>query len=169
MLRDVQAELAPDRDPRPALVPEAPEAAIPDPPVPAPPPPPIPEPPPPPPVPGPPPPPPAEPPVPPEPPPPPPIPEPALDAGVQIRALTELSERLIASMRELLDGYARLLTLPHRRRAEPTGVTMSAGPFTSIEALYDFEAALSRVRGVRDVVVRGYEGTERAIIDVRLA
>ncbi len=179
MLRDVQAELAPDRDPRPALVPdrdpgpalvpEAPEAAIPDPPVPAPPPPPIPEPPPPPPVPGPPPPPPAEPPVPAEPPPPPPIPEPALDAGVQIRALIELSERLIASMRELLDGYERVLTLPHRRRPEPTHVSMSAGPFPSMEALHDFEAALSRVRGVRDVVVRGYEGTDRAIIDVRLA
>ncbi|HEV3389580.1 MAG TPA: hypothetical protein VG057_11245 [Solirubrobacteraceae bacterium] len=189
MLRDVQAELAPDRDPRPALVPdrdprpapvpdgdpgpalvpEAPEAAIPDPPVPAPPPPPIPEPPPPPPVPGPPPPPPAEPPVPAEPPPPPPIPEPALDASVQIRALIELSERLIASMRELLDGYERVLTLPHRRRPEPSHVSMSAGPFPSIEALHDFEAALARVRGVRDVVVRGYEGTDRAIIDVRLA
>jgi hypothetical protein len=46
---------------------------------------------------------------------------------------------------------------------------MSAGPFPSIEALHDFEAALARVRGVRDVVVRGYEGTDRAIIDVRLA
>jgi hypothetical protein len=167
MLRDVQAELAPDRDPGPALVPEASEAAIPDPPVPSPPP--IPEPPPPPPVPGPPPPPPAEPPVPAEPPPPPPIPEPALDASVQIRALIELSERLIASMRELLDGYARVLTLPHRRRPEPSHVSMSAGPFPSIEALHDFEAALARVRGVRDVVVRGYEGTDRAIIDVRLA
>ncbi|HEX4280020.1 MAG TPA: hypothetical protein VHZ27_04590 [Solirubrobacteraceae bacterium] len=166
--RGQRPELVPDGGPRPALEPEAPEAAIPDPPVPAPPPPPIPEPPPPPP---------AEPPLPPEPvpppipepPPPPPIPEPALDAGVQIRALTELSERLIASMRELLDGYERVLTLPHRRRAEPTGVTMSAGPFASIEALHDFEAALARVRGVRGVVVRGYEGTDRAIIDVRLA
>jgi hypothetical protein len=157
MLRDVQAELVPD----------APASAIPDPPVPAPPPPPVPEPPPP-----------AEPPVPPEPPPPPPVPEPpapppvpepALEARVQIQALTELSERLIASMRELLDGYERVLTLPSRRRAESTHVTVSAGPFGSIEALHEFEEALARVRGVRDVVVRGYEGTDRAIIDVRLA
>jgi hypothetical protein len=156
MLRDVQAELVPD----------APVAAIPDPPVPAPPaapepvPPPIPEPPPPP-DPGP-------PPIP-EPPPPPPVPEPALDANLQIRALTELSEGLIASMRELLDGYERVLTLSQGRRAEATRVTMSAGPFASIESLHEFEKALVRVSGVRDVVVRGYEGSDRAIIDVRLA
>jgi hypothetical protein len=154
MLRDVQAELVPD----------APAAAIPDPPAPAPsppPPPPIPEPPPPaPPIP--------EPPIP-EPPPPPPVPEPALDSSLQIQALSELSERLIASMRELLDGYERVLSLPHRRRAESTHVTLSAGPFASIETLHEFEETLARVRGVRDVVVRGYEGNDRAIIDVRLA
>lgn len=157
MLRDVQAELAPDQEPRPPLEAADPTvAAIPDPP---PPPPPFREPPPP------------DPPPPPipEPPPPPPVPGPALGAGVQIQALTELSERLIASMRELLDGYERVLTLPSRRPAASTYVTMSAGPFTSIEALHDFEEALSRVRGVQDVVVRGYEGTDRAVIDVRLA
>ncbi|HUA02795.1 MAG TPA: hypothetical protein VMB27_02755 [Solirubrobacteraceae bacterium] len=163
MLRDVQAELVPD----------APAAAIPDPPVPAPPPPPPPPPPAPepvpPPIPEPPPPPDPGPPPIPEPPPPPPVPEPALDANLQIQALTELSERLIASMRELLAGYERALTLPQRRRAAATHVTMSAGPFASIESLHEFEEALARVRGVRDVVVRGYEGTDRAIIDVRLA
>ncbi len=171
MLRDVQAELAPDQQPRPPFEAADPTvAAIADPP---PPPPPFPEPPPPPdpPPPFPEPPPPPDPPPPPipEPPPPPPVPGPALDAGVQIQALTELSEGLIASMRELLDSYERVLTLPSRRRAGSTHVTMSAGPFTSIEALHDFEEALSRVRGVQDVVVSGYEGTDRAIIDVRLA
>jgi outer membrane biosynthesis protein TonB len=157
MLRDAQAELVPD----------APAAAIPDPPVPAPPAPPEPVPPPireppPPPDPGPPPIP--EPPPPPDPGPPP-IPEPALD----IKTVADLSERLIASMRELLDGYEHVLTLPQRRRADAAQVTMSAGPFTSTEALHEFEEALVRVRGVRDVVVRGYEGNDRAIIDVRLA
>ncbi len=47
-------------------------------------------------------------------------------------------------------------------------MTLSAGPFASIEALHEFEAALSHLRGVREVVVRGYEGTDRAIIDVQL-
>ena len=48
-------------------------------------------------------------------------------------------------------------------------MTLSAGPFANIEALHEFEEALSRMPGVRDVAVRGYEGTDRAIIDVRLA
>jgi hypothetical protein len=184
LLYDVQAELAPDRDPRPVLVAE-PAFAIPDPPAPAPPPPsPLPEPPPPPP--------PLEPPAPPptpEPPPvpePPPIPEPALGrasppfhepalgSSQQVEALTELTERLVASMRELLAGYERVLAPASRRRLPPTPpataqVTLVAGPFSSIEALREFEAALSHLRGVREVTVRGYEGTDRAIIDVRLA
>ena len=156
LLHDVQAELAPDREPRPALV----AAAIPDPPAPAPPPP-VPEPPP---IPEP-----VPPPIP-EPAPPPPPLEPALDSAHQIGLLTELTERLLASMREVLDGYERVLAPAARPRPVPAaGVTMSAGPFASIEALREFEAALSHVRGVREVVVRGYEGTDRAILDVRLA
>ena len=72
-------------------------------------------------------------------------------------------------MRELLAGYERVLAPASRRRPEPAGVTLAAGPFASIEALHEFEAALSHLRGVSEVVVRGYEGTDRAIIDVRLA
>jgi hypothetical protein len=181
LLYDVQAELAPDRDPRPVLasgvsgvsgVSES-ALAVPDPPAPAPSPPgPLPEPPPAPPTPEPPPPPP-----PPSIPEPPPIPEPALAATTyQVEALTELTERLVASMRELLAGYERVLAPKSARPAPapvapaPTAqVTLVAGPFTSIDALREFEAALSHLRGVRDVSVRGYEGTDRAIIDVRLA
>ena len=182
LLHDIQAELVPDREPRTVLVSEATTAAIPDPPAPppAPPgPPPPPEPPPPPPIHEPAPPPPIHEPAPPPPipapaPPPPPEllsppPAPALDATRQIQALTELSERLVASMRELLAGYERVLAPASRRRPEPAGVTLAAGPFASIEALHEFEAALSHLRGVSEVVVRGYKGTDRAIIDVRLA
>jgi hypothetical protein len=152
LLRDIQAELVPDREPRPALV----TAAIPDPPAPVPPPPPpLPEPP-------------APPPVP-EPAPLPPPPEPALDSGRQIEALTELAERLVASMRELLDGYERVLAPKPIASPESARVPVVAGPFASIEALREFEVALSHLRGVREVTVRGYEGTDRAIIDVRLA
>jgi hypothetical protein len=174
LLYDVQAELAPDRNPRPVLMSEVSDAAlaIPDAPVPAPAPdPPAPAPPPPAPLPEPPPQPPTEPPAVPEPPP---IPAPALDSRDQVEALTELSERLVASMRELLVGYERVLAPASGRRPEPAPpasapVTLLAGPFPSIEALREFEAALSHLRGVRDVTVRGYEGTDRAIIDVRLA
>ena len=152
LLHDIQADLVPDREPRAVLV----TAAIPDPPAPPPPlpePPPIPEPP--------------APPSLPEPPAPPPVPDPAL--AQQIRTLTELSERLLASMRALLDGYERVLAPKALPGAEPASATLSAGPFASIEALREFEEALSRVPGVRDVAVRGYEGTDRAILDVRLA
>jgi len=173
LLHDIQAELVPDREPRPVLVSEATTAAIPDPPAPppAPPgPPPPPEPPPPPPIHEPAPPPPIPEPAPPPPPElPPPPPAPALDATRQIQALTELSERLVASMRELLAGYERVLAPASRRRPEPAGATLAVGPFASIEALREFEAALSHLRGVSEVVVRGYEGTDRAIIEVRLA
>jgi len=140
LLHDIQVELMPDREPTPVLTSAASTVAIPDPPAPAPPPPVL----------G----------------PPPPPPDPALDH--RIRALTELSERLVASMRELLAGYERVLAANARARPEPAGVTLSAGPFASIEALREFEAAVSDLRGVREVVVRGYEGTDRAIIDVRL-
>jgi hypothetical protein len=166
LLYDVQAELVPDRDPRPVLVRDAVTMAIPDPPAPPPPAPPAPPPPAPPP-PAPPLPEPSPPPPVPEPPPPPPPPEPALDQ--QIRVLTELSERLVASMRELLNGYERVLAPASRRHHEPAGVTLNAGPFADIDALREFEAALSDFRGVREVTVRGYEGADRAIIDVRLA
>jgi outer membrane biosynthesis protein TonB len=171
LLHDVQAELAPDRSPRPVLVSDA-ALAIPDPPAPAPPPPtPLPEPPPPPPTPEPPPPPP-----PPSIPEPPPVPAPALGAShQQVEVLTELSERLVASMRELLAGYERVLA-PRSGRPTPAPlaaasaqVTLLAGPFASTESLREFETALSHLRGVREVAVRGYEGTNRAIMDVRLA
>ncbi len=84
-------------------------------------------------------------------------------------------------MRELLAGYEGVLvggssrppvrgSAPSRARTRPddAGVTLSAAPFASLEALHEFEQAVSRLPGVREVAVRGYEGTDRAIIEVRL-
>jgi hypothetical protein len=99
----------------------------------------------------------------------------------QIQALTELSARLLASMRELLAGYERVLVRSSSRRPAPRpapsrprpgpedpNVTVAAGPFQSLEALREFEQAVSHLPGVREVAVQGYEGTDRAIIEVRL-
>jgi hypothetical protein len=170
LLRDIQVGLVPGRDPAPPLVapslpvpdpespvavipdPESPVAAIPDPesPVAA-----IPE------------------------------PAPAATASVppvpdppQLEALTELSTRLLSSIRELLAGYERVLVpsaspqpaarRTPRHRPDSPDVTLAAGPFASLEALRDFEQAVSRLPGVREVAIRGYEGTDRAIIEVRL-
>lgn len=162
LLHDVQAELLPERDPPPAL-----EGLEPPPPEPPPPlePPPAPEPAPPP-DPGPP----EPPPPPPAEPPPPPLPDPALGA------LTELSSRLVASMRELLAGYERVLAQPplaapaRRPRITPDhpDATVSAGPFPTTDAVRAFESELAGLPGVRDVTLRAYEGSDRAIIDVQL-
>jgi len=150
LLRDIQVELAPDREPAPVLPdpPAADDASEPaDVPTPA-----------------------AAPPTP-AAAPAPPTPEP------RNQALTVLSARLLASTRELLAGYEQVLVGPTapqpprravRRRPDLPDVTVSAAPFASLESLREFERAISGLPGVRDVLIRGYEGTDRAIIEVRL-
>lgn len=96
----------------------------------------------------------------------------------QLHALTELSTGLLASIRALLAGYERVLVpaaapppAPRRtprHRPDSPDVTLAAGPFASLEALREFEHAVSRLPRVRDAAIRGYEGTDRAIIEVRL-
>ena len=141
LLREIQVDLQPDREPAPALAgsptpPAVPPAAPPEP------------------VAG--------------------APERATASDVdrQIQALTDLSGRLLASMRELLAGYERVLTgapaKPVRMRPDPPDATVSAGPFPSIEALRTFKDALSRLPGVRDVELQAYEGADHAILEVRL-
>jgi hypothetical protein len=76
----------------------------------------------------------------------------------------ELAARLLAATRELLEGYERVLS-----RGRSTEVAISAGPFSSTAALRDFERTLGSLPGVRDVAVRGYEGPDRAIIEVQLS
>jgi hypothetical protein len=156
LLRDIQSELLPDREPAPALAEEDAVSATapPAPPGSAPP--------------G-------------SPTPPPTTAPPPAAADPQLQSLTELSAGLLASMRELLAGYERILlpsSRPVRRSAPPRArpgsgsdipdVTLSAAPFVSLTALHEFEEAVARLPGVREVAVRGYEGTDRAIIEVRL-
>jgi hypothetical protein len=154
LLRDVQVGLVPGREPAPLLtIPEPPPAST----VPAPDPPPAST----------------------VPAPDPPATAPPATDSLQLQALSELSARLLSSTRELLAGYervlipsARLHSPPTRRtprqRTESPDVTLAAGPFASLEALREFERAVSQLPGVRDVAVRGYEGNDRAIIEVRL-
>lgn len=94
-----------------------------------------------------------------------------------MQTLTELYGRLLSSIRELLDGYETVLgpvpragSPPPRSSEEPQPpeVTISAGPFGGASAMRDFERALLTLPGVREVAVRGYEGIDRAILDVNL-
>jgi hypothetical protein len=90
----------------------------------------------------------------------------------ELRELTVAHERLLASTRELLSSYADALagaSAGSQPSAAPLDeFSVSAGPFTSTEALRDFERALGRLPEVREVAVRGYEGDDRAIVDVHL-
>jgi hypothetical protein len=93
------------------------------------------------------------------------------DLMQRLVVLTELQERLLHSIGELLaPSQTALARLPH---PSPAGTvrefTVSAGPFASTGAVRAFEAMLSGTPGVREVTVRGYEGEDRAIVDVRLA
>jgi hypothetical protein len=95
------------------------------------------------------------------------------DPAQQIEGLSELHDKLLASMHELLERYEavlRLLPAPDPRPAAPDGdeLTVSVGPFATIEALREFERALAGLPGVREVAVRGFEGSDRAIVDVQL-
>ena len=87
-----------------------------------------------------------------------------------LAALTELQERLLGSIRELLSAYETVFARLRRVGPEATvhEFTVSAGPFTTTGALREFEQRLSGISGVREVTVRSYEGEDRAIVDVRL-
>jgi hypothetical protein len=73
----------------------------------------------------------------------------------------------MSAMTEVLAGFQRgLRQLPGSAGSE---LTISAGPFTSIDAVRAFERELSALPGVREVTVRGYVGGDRAVIDVQLS
>jgi hypothetical protein len=85
----------------------------------------------------------------------------AAELVAQLRALVYAHERLLASARERLEGRAPA--------AAESWVSVSAGPFAGTEALRRFEASLWALPEVREVMVREFEGENRAIIDVHLA
>jgi hypothetical protein len=76
--------------------------------------------------------------------------------------------RLLRATHELLAGYE--LALAHAA-ATPTGdsaVTLAAGPFPSVATLERFQETLRGLPDVVEVTVRGYQGTDRAILEVQL-
>jgi hypothetical protein len=86
----------------------------------------------------------------------------------ELRRLAAAQEQVLESTRELLRAYEAALT--HVPPPEPAvrEFSVSAGPFPSTEALRGFERTLSEIPQVREVAVRGYEGGDRAIVDVHL-
>jgi len=120
------------------------------------------------------------------------VPAPAADQSLaeavdELRELAVTHENLLGSMRVLLSDYERALaearSAPAGRaladtRSAPAGaaageevrsLTVTAGPFTGTEAVREFEQALAALPGVGGVELRGYEGGNRAIVDVHLS
>jgi hypothetical protein len=80
----------------------------------------------------------------------------------RLRELTATQERLLAATQDLLVEHADVLS-----RVAPT-LGVSAGPFTDMATLREFEQALAGLPRVREVGVREYAGSERAVLDVHL-
>jgi hypothetical protein len=83
----------------------------------------------------------------------------------QIEQLAELQTSLLSSMTDVLGEFHRALAQFEGQGRE---ITISAGPFGTLGQLREFERRLSGLAGVGEVTVRGYEGDDRAVIDVRL-
>ena len=141
LLREIQVELSPDREPAPALEPRlkpdpAPAAVTPPHDAPA----------------------------------PTPDPHIQTHVELSARLLASMHE-LLAGYEHVLVGRPAppAVHLPARRRPDSPDVTLSAAPFPSLEALREFERAVADLPAVREVAVQGYEGNDHAIIEVRLS
>ena len=109
-----------------------------------------------------------------------------------LRGLISDQARLLDTMGELLTSGERLLaqaTAAAREERQPappsapasaavspavsppavSQVSVTAGPFASLDAVRDFERALGMLPNVAAVDVRGYEGEDRAMVDVHLS
>ncbi|HEY2438695.1 MAG TPA: hypothetical protein VGI07_00620 [Solirubrobacteraceae bacterium] len=116
------------------------------------------------------------------------------DAGRLVAQLQELAaahERLVASSRELLTGFADALAAAGAGTPDPVAgpgpaasarlidaasapgpppaVSVTAGPFADTAALRRFERSLSALPEVRDVSVREYIGADRVVVEVHLS
>ena len=97
----------------------------------------------------------------------------------ELRGLISDQARLLDAMGELLASGEQLLARAHAPApptaaappaAEPPAqVTVTAGPFSSLGAVRDFERTLATLPNVDSVDVRGFEGGDRAMVDVRLS
>jgi hypothetical protein len=83
----------------------------------------------------------------------------------EVRAIGELQERLINAIEGLVDAYE---APAGEHGTETNAVTLKARPFADTDALRAFTGRLAELPGVEKVTVRGFEGADRAIVDVEL-
>ncbi len=91
-------------------------------------------------------------------------PAPSGSAGVTV--LAAMQEQQLELIRELID------VLRANMSSEPESpavtLTVSAGPFATNEEVREFARELAGAPRVREVALRGYEGEDRALLDVQL-
>jgi hypothetical protein len=98
----------------------------------------------------------------------------------QLHEMAAAHERLLASSRELLTGFADALAGtrapvgtpdpgPSTPGQPPPPVSVTAGPFADTAALRRFERSLSALPEVRDVSVREFTGAGRVVVEVHLS
>ncbi len=83
----------------------------------------------------------------------------------ELRTLSDTHERLLVTTRDLLASYGGAGPAP---AGGGDRVDISVGPLASTDALREFTRALRELPGVRAVDLRGYEGGDRAVLDVQL-
>jgi hypothetical protein len=81
----------------------------------------------------------------------------------ELRGLVETQERLLHSVRKLLRAHE-----PAAGPDDPARLGLSVGPLHSPEQLRAFESVLVDLPAVDAVQLRGYEGGDRAVLDVQL-
>jgi hypothetical protein len=88
----------------------------------------------------------------------------------ELRELAAAHAQMLEKLQRLLASCEQALgRIEQRPPTTPaTEFSVSAGPFSSTAALRGFERTLSQIPEVRDVELRGYEGDDRAIVDVHL-
>jgi hypothetical protein len=106
----------------------------------------------------------------------PPFPPPETPDRERIARLERLAreqEEVLSKLNDLVRVFERLSIPAATQAAGATSsagpVSVSAGPFTSTAALHAFEQQLRSLPGVRAVEVRGFEGADRAVLEVHLS
>ena len=95
----------------------------------------------------------------------------------RLAELVSVGERLLAGAGEPPPAVPRSAPLeePGHVAATPPAataagaLTVTAGPFASLDAVRAFERTLATLPGVTSAEVRGYEGGDRAVVDVHLS
>jgi hypothetical protein len=71
----------------------------------------------------------------------------------------------VTGLRAVTEALLERLDQP----AAPPGLGLSVGPFGTLAAVHDFNRRLSALPEVEEITIRGYEGSDRVLLDVQLA